>query len=254
MGNPNRSTAVMQRRAEPHDSLDYFPTPPWAARALCEFLRGELREDLAVQTCWEPATGEQHLARGLKDYFATVDQSDIHPFAEGDDQVGVHDFLLGPSPFQRPDWIITNPPFRLGEQFIIHALNQASRGVAMFVRSAFTESEGRYRRLFADDRHPPAFVLQFVERVVLLKNRLIQANASDPFNLDDEGKPKKASSATSYCWLVWLTDDRWTAEDAGDTRHRWLGTPRVQLERPGDYPDYAEQWGDLKAAPHGGLL
>ena len=30
----NVSTAVMQRRIEPHDSLDFFPTPPWATRAL----------------------------------------------------------------------------------------------------------------------------------------------------------------------------------------------------------------------------
>jgi hypothetical protein len=28
----------MQRRHEAHDSLDDFPTPPWATRALCERL------------------------------------------------------------------------------------------------------------------------------------------------------------------------------------------------------------------------
>ena len=27
-------TAVMARRREPPDALDYFPTPPWATRAL----------------------------------------------------------------------------------------------------------------------------------------------------------------------------------------------------------------------------
>ena len=30
----NTSTAVMARRAEAPDSLDFFPTPPWATRAL----------------------------------------------------------------------------------------------------------------------------------------------------------------------------------------------------------------------------
>jgi len=34
----NRTTAVMQRRSEPHNSLDYFPTPLWATRALCQIL------------------------------------------------------------------------------------------------------------------------------------------------------------------------------------------------------------------------
>lgn len=35
----NCSSAVMQQRSEPRDSLDDFPTPPWATRALCEWLR-----------------------------------------------------------------------------------------------------------------------------------------------------------------------------------------------------------------------
>lgn len=30
----NTSSAVMAQRSEPHDSLDDFPTPPWATRAL----------------------------------------------------------------------------------------------------------------------------------------------------------------------------------------------------------------------------
>ncbi len=38
MTGQNRSSAVMQQRSEPHDSLDDFPTPPWATRALCEYI------------------------------------------------------------------------------------------------------------------------------------------------------------------------------------------------------------------------
>ena len=33
----NTSSSVMQQRSEPQDSLDDFPTPPWATRALCEY-------------------------------------------------------------------------------------------------------------------------------------------------------------------------------------------------------------------------
>lgn len=32
----NTSHAVMAQRVEAHDSLDDFPTPPWATRALLE--------------------------------------------------------------------------------------------------------------------------------------------------------------------------------------------------------------------------
>lgn len=246
----NRSSAVMQQRAEPHDSLDYFPTPPWAARALCEFLQAELGEDLKGQSCWEPACGEGHMVRALYDYFGAVGASDVHQYGS-DHQLA--DFLLGPRG-DGYDWIVTNPPFRLGEQFITRALEEARRGVAMFVRSAFTESADRYRKIFADEANPPAFVLQFVERVVLLKGRLIRSNALDPFNLDAAGNPVRASSATSYCWLVWVTDDRWIDEDKRDTRHRWLGTPRAQLERDGDYPAYPEQWAKIARSEEGGLL
>lgn len=40
----------------------------------------------------------------------------------------------------------------------------------------------------------------------------------------------KASTATSYCWLVWLR------HGDGDTRLRWIAPCRKRLERAGDYP------------------
>ena len=71
----NRSSAVMQQRAEPHDSLDDFPTPPWATRALCEWLGPEA---LADMTCREPAANRGHMVRPLREYFAHVEASDVH--------------------------------------------------------------------------------------------------------------------------------------------------------------------------------
>src|SRR5690606_27106177 len=35
-GEVNGARAIAARRLEPADSLDYFPTPPWATRALIE--------------------------------------------------------------------------------------------------------------------------------------------------------------------------------------------------------------------------
>lgn len=218
----------MQQRVEPHDSLEYFPTPPWAARALCEFLAAELGEPLDVLRCWEPACGEGHLAKGLRDYFEIVRETDV---AHYDPDHGICDFVdRGARQFEA-DWIITNPPFALGEQFVQLANERTRRGCAMFVRSAFAESGERYHTLFSPDERP-AYELVFCERVVLLKGRLIQSGKPDPFNLDEDGKPKRASSATAYSWLIWLPGNH-------DTRKRWIrpGTRRL-LERPGDYPDY----------------
>jgi hypothetical protein len=49
----NTSHAVMAQRVESKDSLDDFPTPPWATRALIEhIISPKAVQDL---TCLEPA-------------------------------------------------------------------------------------------------------------------------------------------------------------------------------------------------------
>lgn len=221
----NRSHAVMQQRHEPHDSLDYFPTPPWATRALCERLM--VLSPLHLLHVWEPASGEGHMARPLGEYFDRVYASDVHDYSDAfPAQDDICDFLCSwnhPASFMPAppsftgkrdavDWIITNPPFRLGEEFIRTALTRAQVGVAVFVRTAFLEGKERHRALFSPT--PPALVLQFVERVPLVKGRL----------------DKEASSATSYCWIVWLKDG------ADGTAFDWIAPCRSRLEQARDYP------------------
>lgn len=255
MKGQNVSTAVMQRREPTPEGtfgprgfpkqLDYFPTPPWAARAGCRFLVDELGERLEDQHCWEPACGEGHLVRGLRDHFAAVHASDVRRY--GDDQ-HVIDFLQPVQPLmpEPHDWIFTNPPFQLAADFIRLGLERASRGVVMFVRSSFTEGDARYRQMFTPDTRP-AFVVTYCERVVLLRDRLIQANALDPFNLDENGNPQRASSATSYALCIWIKGEH-------DTRHRWIPACRAELEREGDYPAYAERWAELEAMRDSGQM
>lgn len=205
----NTSTAVMQRRVEPHDSLDYFPTPPWATRALCRYL--EHADPIETMRAWEPACGEGHMARPLAEYFGMVYASDVHEHGFGDRL----DFLW---PYQGPafDWIITNPPFRLADQFAQTAIDRAVRGVALFVRAAFLEGKERYRTLFSVRK--PSAILQFTERVPLVKGRV----------------DKEAASATAYCWIVWRCRPH---KPAGDTvpAFIWIPPCRKQLEREGDY-------------------
>jgi hypothetical protein len=245
----NRSSAVMQqRRADGTErrsgrhvapaALDYFPTQPWATRAICEFLQ-TLDPALDAATCWEPACGEMHMARPLADYFGSVRASDVHPY--GPDQE-VCDFTLTPliaDEIACVDWVFTNPPFKLALAFIQAATAAARRGFVMVVRSAFTEGADRYRELWSV--FPPAYELQFAERVVMLEGRLVQTGQVDPFA---EIPGTKASTATSYIALVWLAGQF-------DTRKRWIGPCRQRLERPGDYPDYAAE---LPPPPAAGLF
>lgn len=221
----NTSSAVMAQRREPRDSLDYFGTPPWATRALTDWLarRGE---PMHLMTAWDPACGEGYMARPLAEAFELVRATDVHDYrAAWHGQEGVDDFLL-PGMVTGADWIVTNPPFRLAAPFIRRALPLAAAGVAMLVRSSFTEGAERYRSLFRQS--PPSDILQFVERVVMTKGRPKDPSIAilDP----KTGKMRKPSSATAYCWLVWRKADR-----AMPPLYHWLEPCRVRLERPGDY-------------------
>ena len=200
----NRSTAVMQRRVEAHDSLDDFPTPPWATRALCEWLVRNQSLDMFV--CREPTANRGHMVKPLTEYFACVDASDVHDYGAG---FALQDYLFGPVP-ARTDWTIFNPPFRLAEQFIERAILSSKQGCAAIVRAAFLEGQGRYARLFSVT--PPSHVLQFTERVVMHKGRLAP----------------EGSTATAYAWLVWMGGRK--------TQFDWIAPCRKRLERADDYP------------------
>lgn len=205
----NRSSAVMQQRSEPHDSLDDFPTPPWATRALCEYIARYSPTRLGELSVREPAANRGHMVKPLKEYFGRVLASDVHDYGAGFE---VADYLF-PGPLPWTNWTITNPPFKLAEQFIERADQVSTHGVAVIVRSAFLESVGRFERLFGV--MPPSHVLQFTERVVMHKGRLAP----------------EGSTATAYCWLVWFKK-----EIMGPTIFDWIAPCRKRLELAGDYP------------------
>lgn len=201
----NRSHAVMAQRVEAADSPDDFPTPPWATRALCEHV---LPRGLVDLTCLEPACGRGYMAKPLAEYFRQVDAADAYHYGFAP----VRDFLTYPYEAGSHDWVITNPPFRLAEEFVERALLVARKGVAILARTVFLESVGRYQGIFS--QNPPSKFAQFVERVPMVRGRL-------------DGK---ATTATGYAWFVWEK----TAPQ--EPRLMWVPPCRRKLEHPGDYP------------------
>ncbi len=182
------------------------------------------------------------MERPLAEYFGEVYATDIHDYGRGEfgslqqPWPRVQDFLTTEL-VVTCDFIIANPPFSLAEQFIERALQTAGVGVAMLVRSQFLEGQGRYNRLFSVS--PPTIIAQFVERVPMLKGRCL----------------RKASTASSYVWLVWVQGRK-----VDFPAFRWIAPCRSNLEvwgdydgeRPEDQPT-GPQPGDLPAANERGL-
>ncbi len=199
----------MAQRIEPLNSLDDFPTPPWATLALLEHVIGQSdSRSLADRSCLEPACGVGHMAKVLAEYFGKVSASDIHDYGYGERT----DFLAAPYVVDTWDWVITNPPFRLAEEFVLRSLEIAREGLAILARTVFIESVGRYDRLFK--LRPPTIYAQFSERVPMLRGRL----------------EKSATTATSYCWLVWEKE-----QNLKHPKLIWIPPCRKRLERERDY-------------------
>lgn len=206
--------AVMSTRREPPKGLDYFPTPPWATRALLDFLA-----PLEGATAWEPAAGKRHMADVLQEQFKQVWASDVFDYGVGDlvgSFIGEGPDVIGTPPGV-VDWVITNPPFNCALEFAERALDVAADGVALLVRTAWLEGETRHDRLFMP--HPPTWVLQFAERVPMHRGRWVP----------------DGDTMTAYCWVIWI-------KGMTNTRLLWLPPGcRRRCSRHDDVKRFAER-------------
>ncbi len=183
---------VMNARKQPQDSLDYFPTPPWATRAVLHEVLMPLQSmwrPFSSQVARDPACGGGHMLPPLREVFGRVDFADVHDWGIAppirDFSFDTTESLRADGEY-RPDWIITNPPFNIAQVFFDRALAIAQRGIAFFVRASWLSGQERYETIY---RHiPPTFVVYFAERVALIER------AWDP----------EASTATDYVWLIWI--------------------------------------------------
>ena len=136
----------------------------------------------------EPCVGGGHIADVLKTVADRVDCTDL--VDRGYDGTVVLDFLeQNVSPIY--DWVITNPPYKLAQDFIEQSLRATKDGghVAMFLKIQFLE--GNKRKLFFEET-PPKTVDVFSKR----QNPLRNGEA-----LDEKGKPW--SSTMCFAWFVW---------------------------------------------------
>jgi len=166
MTRPRGGVSLMDaHRLSPAADNDFYPTPPWAARAACEHI---LRFDPAAARAlwWEPACGAGHFVHGARDYAGEIFASDAYRYGDH----ALYDFVSDAPPPVRPAWIMTNPPFKHLEAFVRLGWARASRGVALLVRMAATETIGRYPLLYHGET-PLTVLAQFIERAPMHKGR-----------------------------------------------------------------------------------
>ena len=128
------------------NSSDFYPTPPEATYALLDFLK----IDPGKAVIWEPACGEGHMVEQMKKMGYSVIGTDV---------VNGTDFLKD-NPPRDFNWIITNPPFSLSEQFIRKCI-EYKRPFALLLKSQYWHAK---KRLQLFRKHPPTYVLPMTWR------------------------------------------------------------------------------------------
>lgn len=166
---------------------DFYRTPEIATLAL-------LHAERVPSVVWEPACGDGAIGNVLTANGHTVIGTDLVARGYGEPR---RDFLferdlLAPA-------IITNPPFKLADEFVLHALSMGAEFVAMFMRLTWLEGRARHDSLWS--KRPPARVHVFSQRLTLWRG-------------DEVGRD--AGGTIAFAWFVWQRGH------SGDTALRWI--------------------------------
>lgn len=155
---------------------DFYATDPKAMELLLK------RETFS--NVWECACGKLHLANVLNKHGFLKRASDIVNRADNE----IYDFLSLDNQRWHGD-IITNPPYKVAEQFVEKAMSIIPKGnkVAMFLKLQFLEGKNR-KELFRV--YPPYKVYVCSGRLNCVRNAEFDRFPNN--------------SAICYAWFVWI--------------------------------------------------
>lgn len=184
-------TGSSAHASEDRQAEDFYATDPKAMKLLLDL-------ETFNDRVWEPACGLGHLSEELKKDYYDVFSSDLIDRGYGKK----FDFLQSKKHFGTFNGdIITNPPYKLAQEFIEMALDLVPEGnrVAMFLRLQFLE--GKARKKFFEENPP--------EKIYVSSSRILCAKNGD-FEKYDK------SSVTAYAWFIWRKGYK------GDTIVKWF--------------------------------
>lgn len=157
------------------DINDYYATDPIAIDLLIDT---GIEIDKKI---WEPACGEGHLSKRLKEYGYDVYSTDLVDRGYCDD---ILDFLKTDKKWDGD--IVTNPPYKYALEFVQKSLDVVDEGhrVIMFLKLLFLESTAR-RKLFDTKQLEVLYVSS--KRITCAQNGMFD---------------KFSSGAIAYGWFV----------------------------------------------------
>lgn len=165
---------IIRKIKEERAVNDFYSTEPFIIESL-------LKKEQFDKRILEPACGNGAISEVLKKHNYIVFSCDKYEHGYGE----ICDFF---DLFYFPGDIITNPPFTISLDFILHALEVVQEGsrIAMLLRLQFLEGQKRFEKLFLNN--PPYKIYIFVKRQNCYKN----------------GIEVKQSSSVTYAWFIWL--------------------------------------------------
>lgn len=194
MENNNRNNTYMTLGASNHtdeerDPNDYYATESKAIDVL-------LSVEKFNNKIWECACGEGHLSKRLIELGYKVKSTDLINRGYGKWEI---DFLQCTEKWDCD--IITNPPYKIAEDFIRKGIELTNNKLALFLKVQFLEGQKR-KLLFKE--YPPKYVYVSSSRLQTAKN--------GEFEKMKEG----GGSAIAYAWWIWYKGF------SGDTILKWI--------------------------------
>jgi len=150
---------------------DFYRTPSSAVEALLKV------EEFHGNYIWEPACGDGSISEVLRNHGYRVYSTDL--IERGYGITGIN-FL---NTLEKPAHVITNPPYKLAQQFVEHGLKVSSGKVAMLLKLAFLEG-GKRKGMFL--RTP-------LKKVYVFSNRITMGRNGDEYK----------SGMMAFAWFVW---------------------------------------------------
>lgn len=171
-------SVLANRSRSDRKQSDYYPTPKEVTIALLNFLK--IPKGTSI---WEPACGKGHISKILLEKGYAVTSTDIENTGYGNGDVNFLETIK-----YECDWIITNPPFSLSNEFVEHCI-ELGKPFALVCKSQFWHSK---KRLELFEKWKPRYVLPLTWRP------------------DFDFGAKGGSPTMEVIWTVWIPQEEIT--------------------------------------------